>query len=340
MDAMKTIRWGMIGCGDVTEVKSGPAFQKAEGSSLVACMRRNAGLAEDYARRHQIPRWYADADSLINDPEVDAVYIATPPSSHCQYAIACAQAGKPVYVEKPMAVTFAQCQDMIAACRSGGVPLFVAYYRRSLPRFLKIKEFIDSGAIGQVRAVSVLLSQPPAPDELDPLNRSWRVIPEIAGGGRFVDMACHTLDFLDFALGPIREASGSASRLAALYPAEDTVCATFVFESGIHGSGCWCFASSVTTDWTEIIGSSGKIGFASFENRPIQVTDSSGTGFVEIGHPEHIQQSFIQTIVDELNGRGTCPCKGETGARTTWIIDQILARYRTHELEKRRHEGN
>jgi len=319
----------MIGCGDVTEVKSGPAFQKAEGSALVACMRRTAELAEDYARRHQVPRWYADAGSLIRDPEVDAIYIATPPSSHREYVVAAAQAGKPVYVEKPMALSFAECQEMTSACRLSGVPLFVAYYRRALPRFLKIKELIDGGAVGQVRAVNILLSQPPEPDEIDPLNPSWRVVPEIGGGGRFVDMACHTLDFLDFALGPMRLAHGYASCLARLYPAEDTVSAAFVFQSGILGTGCWCFAASERMDWTEVIGSAGKLGFSTFGTRPIELTSASGSTLFEVENPEHIQQPFIQTIVDELNGHGTCPCKGEAGARTTWVMDQILASHRS-----------
>ena len=165
---MRTIRWGIIGCGNVTEVKSGPGFQKATNSALVAVMRRNAALAEDYARRHGVPRWYADAQALIADPEVDAVYVATPPASHMEYALACARAGKPVYVEKPMARTLAECEAMIDACRSAGVPLFVAYYRRTLPRFLKIKELVESGALGDVRLVTVTLHQKPAPDDADP----------------------------------------------------------------------------------------------------------------------------------------------------------------------------
>ena len=144
---MKQVRWGIIGCGDVTEVKSGPALQKAEGSQLVAVMRRNGALAQDYARRHGVPRWYDDAQQLIDDPEVDAVYIATPPHMHKEYTLAVARAGKPVYVEKPMALNAAECQEMIDACHSAGVPLFVAYYRRALPRFVKVKELVDSGVI-------------------------------------------------------------------------------------------------------------------------------------------------------------------------------------------------
>jgi Oxidoreductase family, NAD-binding Rossmann fold len=149
---MRTIRWGIIGCGDVTEVKSGPGFQKANHSRLVAVMRRTGELARDYARRHGVPRWYDNAEALINDPEVDAVYIATPPVAHKDYTLLCARAGKPVYVEKPMALNYQECQFMLRACRAAGLPLFVAYYRRALPRFLKVKQLIDTHAIGEVRS--------------------------------------------------------------------------------------------------------------------------------------------------------------------------------------------
>ena len=118
-------RWGIIGCGDVTEVKSGPALQKATGSALVAVMRRDLSKAQDYARRHGVPRAYNSADALINDPEVDAVYIATPPSSHCALTLAVAAAGKPCLVEKPMAMNHGECRRMIEACAARGVPLWV-----------------------------------------------------------------------------------------------------------------------------------------------------------------------------------------------------------------------
>jgi 1,5-anhydro-D-fructose reductase (1,5-anhydro-D-mannitol-forming) len=107
------IRWGMIGCGDVTEVKSGPGFQKAAGSALMAVMRRNGGLAADYARRHGVPRCYDRADALLADDEVDAVYIATPPDTHADYALLAAAASKPAYVEKPMARHTPECDRMI-----------------------------------------------------------------------------------------------------------------------------------------------------------------------------------------------------------------------------------
>lgn len=192
---MKTIRWGIIGCGNVTEVKSGPAFQKARNSELVAVMRRNGKLAEDYARRHNVPRWYDNAESLIHDSDVDAVYIATPPSFHKDFALAVAGAHKPVYVEKPMALNYSGCLEIIEACEKASVPLFTAYYRRALPRFLKVKSLIDEGVIGTTRGVNVRLYQPVSAEDKKG-TRNWRVDPTIAGGGYFVDLGCHMIDLL------------------------------------------------------------------------------------------------------------------------------------------------
>ena len=321
---MRTIRWGIIGCGDVTEVKSGPGFQKATSSSLVAVMRRRGDLAKDYALRHGVPRWYDDAEALIHDPEVDAVYIATPPAFHKDYTLLAAQAGNPVYVENPIALNFAECQVMLQACRAAGVPLFVAYYRRALLRFLKIKELIDAQAIGAVRFVSVTLHQPVSREKPNEQTLPWRVVPDIAGGGYFVDLASHMLDFLDYLLGPIRHVHGFASNQARRYPAEDIVTGTFVFESGVHGVGTWCFSGFVWWDQTEIVGNEGKITYSTFDARPIVLTTSGGTREYAYDYPAHIQQPLIQTVVDDLNGAGTCPSTGESAARTTWVMDQML----------------
>jgi predicted dehydrogenase len=321
---MQTIRWGILGCGDVTEVKSGPGFQKAAHSSLAAVMRRTGDLARDYAQRHGVPRWYDDADALIADPQVDAVYIATPPASHKDYTLRCARAGKPVYVEKPMALNFDECQDMLRACHDARVPLFVAYYRRALPRFLKVKELIGSGAIGAVRFVNLMLYQPPSPGDRDPQAPPWRVKPEIAGGGRFVDLASHMLDFLDFVVGPIRQVEGFASNQAGWYPAEDIVTGTFVFESGVHGTGAWCFTGFERCDRTEIVGTGGAIVYSTFDTRPIVVTTPEGRTEFSYDSPPHVQQPLIQAVVDDLNGRGACPSTGQSAARTSWVMDRML----------------
>lgn len=324
---MPIVRWGIIGCGNVTEVKSGPGFQKAKNSSLVAVMRRTGHLAADYARRHGVPKWYNNAEALINDPDVDAVYIATPPASHKAYTLAAARAGKPVYVEKPMALNHAECQEMLTACQSAGVPLLVAYYRRMLPRFLKVKELLDHGAIGPARFVTITLAMPPHPDELDPHRLPWRVLPHLAGGGRFVDLASHTFDFLDYVLGPIDTVSGMAGNQAGLFPAEDIVTGAFSFKSGVQGVGTWCFTAYTETDSVEIVGAQGKISFATFADAPVRLTTAADTVAFHLPHPPHVQQPLIQTVVDELTGLGRCPSTGASAARTNWVMDQLLQSY-------------
>lgn len=326
---MARIRWGIIGCGDVTEVKSGPALQKAEGSELMAVMRRSADRAADYARRHGVPKWYDDAGALIADADVDAVYIATPPDSHAAYTLMAADAGKPVYVEKPMARTHSECVEMVAACERAQLPLFVAYYRRRLPAFLQVRSLLRDGAIGEVRMVIVRITGPPSGPDHRSEDLPWRVRPEVAGDGYFFDLGSHQLDLLDYLLGPIADAAGSAANQAGLYAANDAVCATFRFESGVMGTGSWCFTAfdSGRTDRTEIIGSAGGISYSAFDLAAPVVLERDG-GNVEkftFPPPDHVQQPLIQTVVDDLLGRGSCPSTGQSAARTSRVLDQIVA---------------
>ncbi|WP_204955093.1 Gfo/Idh/MocA family protein [Metabacillus crassostreae] len=322
---LEKVRWGIIGCGDVTEVKSGPAFQKVKNSELVAVMRRTGELARDYAQRHNVPKWYADADALINDPDVDAVYIATPPGSHKEYTIKVAEAGKPVYVEKPMALNWAECNEMIAACKKARVPLFVAYYRRAQPRFVKIKELLDTNVIGEIRFVSTTQYQKASEDVKNSTNPPWRVQPELSGGGLFFDLASHTLDILDYLLGPIKETKGFASNQAGFYQAEDIVTGTYRFESGIHGVGNWCFSAFEDEDVNEIVGSKGSITFSTFGNDPIVLKTANGVETWNFERPQHVHQPLIETIVSDLTG-GTnlCQSTGESGARTNLIMEEMV----------------
>ena len=324
MTKMKTVKWGIIGCGNVTEVKSGPAFRQAHGSELVAVMRRNAEKARDYAQRHHVKKWYDDASRLVSDPEVNAVYVATPPSSHKEYVLLAARAGKPVYVEKPMALNYRECRQMNAACAEAGIPLFVAYYRRALPRFLKIKSLIENGAVGDVQFVNVVLHQPPSEADVNG-TYNWRTLPEITGGGYFTDLACHTLDILQFFFGDIISADGNAVNKAGLYPAEDSVVAHFIFSSGVQGTGAWCFAAYDRLDRVEITGTRGKITFATFGNSSVTLETSAGRQQFDLPNPATIQQPLIQTVVDELLGTGKCPSTGLTAAKTNWVMDRILS---------------
>ena len=328
MNPLQEVRWGIIGCGNVCEVKSAPAMQQAPHSRLVAVMRRNGEKAADYARRHGVPRWYDDADRLINDPEVNAVYIATPPGSHAAYTLQAARAGKPVYVEKPMARTYAECREMIAACRDAGVPLFVAYYRRTLPMFLQVKRWIDDGRIGQVRFADIRLLQSRDPGLIADSEANWRVFPNIAGGGYFYDLASHQLDYLDFLFGPVKEVKGIKANQAGYYPAEDIVAASFAFQSGVVGNGLWCFTTSKAAEREEVIiaGDKGKISFATFGAPEARlVADDGSQEHCRLEHPKHIQQFLVEQIVAALRGENIAVVsKGETAARTNWVMESVF----------------
>jgi predicted dehydrogenase len=278
-----------------------------------------------------VPKWYDDAEALLHDPEVNAIYIATPPDAHLEYTLRAAEAGKPVYVEKPMARTHEECLAMVKACATAKVPLFVAYYRRALPNFLKVKSIIEEGLIGEIRSVDIRLIKSREPDILNGIKgeENWRVQPDIAGGGYFFDLASHQLDFLDFLFGPIGAAYGMAANQADLYPAEDLVMGTFQFGNGILGQGLWCFNSSDVSnlDETTIIGSKGQVSFAYFgDNRVRLAVDGEEEKVFTFDMPMHIQQPLIQQVVNELRGEGKCVSTGFSGARTNWVMGEICRR--------------
>ncbi|MSU49298.1 MAG: Gfo/Idh/MocA family oxidoreductase [Opitutus sp.] len=316
------VRWGIIGCGDVTEVKSGPGFQKAAGSQLVAVMRRNGALAADYARRHGVPRSYDNAAALIANPEVDAVYVATPPDSHADYALMIAAAGKPAYVEKPMARHAPECDRMVQAFAAAQLPLFVAYYRRRLPRFMLVEEILQQGALGRITGISYR--------QAAPFHRGapiWRVDAATAGAGHFLDVGSHTLDALDYLFGPLTDLAGTAANLGSDYAVEDTVALSFRTATGVPGAASWDFASAVAHDAFTISGTEGQLGFSTFGNEAIRLESAAGVKMFERPNPPHVAQPLIQSVVDDLLGRGVCPSTGESARRTTRVMDVALNAY-------------
>ena len=326
---LKNVRWGIIGVGNVTEVKSGPAFYKTENSELVAVMRRDAEKVADYAKRHKISKYYTNALDLINDPEVDAVYIATPFDSHANYAIKTMRAGKPVYVEKPMARNFAECREMLKVSEETGMPLWVAYYRRTLPAFLKIKQLIEQNTIGKPLLVNVKLYKQADERGKTQDEMHWHVFPEIAGAGHFFDLASHQFDYLDFVFGPVTNVKGNASNLAGLYPAEDAVSGTWKHESGVVGNGSWCFVvdESSEIDEIEIVGEKGRISLPCFSPGNLKLTTESGKSEMTFNNPEHISQNLVEQVVNELCGIGKCVSTGVSAARTSWVLDEMVKEY-------------
>lgn len=326
--AERQIRWGFIGCGEVTEKKSGPAFSLVPGSSVVAVMSRNAERARSYAERHNIPRWYTDAQALLDDPEVNAVYIATPPSSHVTYAIMAMKSGKPVYVEKPLAATYDECIRVNRVSRETGVPCFVAYYRRYLPYFQKVKEIVESGQIGKVVGVQIRFAVPPRDLDYNRKQLPWRVQRDIAGGGYFYDLAPHQLDLLQEIFGPIMRVSGFCTNRAGLYESEDTVSASFQFLDGLPGSGTWCFCAhdSARTDRIQIIGDSGQICFSVFTYEPIHLHTEQGVQELVIPNPPHVQMPLIQQVVEHLQHKSICRMDSVSATSVNWVMDKILGK--------------
>jgi predicted dehydrogenase len=314
------VRWGILGCGDVTEVKSGPALQKAARSSLVAVMRRDAAKAKDYAERHGVARWYADADALIADPEVDAVYVATPPSSHEELTGKALNAGKPVLVEKPMATTVAACDRMVAAAEAAGQSLTVAYYRRALPRFEKLRALIAEGAIGTPRVAQIthLMPRGTRPDI------GWKVDPETGGGGIFVDVQSHTIDWLQYVFGAARDVTGLTARQAGDYAAED-----FVGFTGLVGavavSALCAYAVAESREAVTIHGDSGSLAMSFFRQTPITLRSGDRVETFDIADPPHVHQPLIERLVAHLLDGAPNPCPGEDARLTNKVLAAIYA---------------
>ena len=326
---MKKINWGIIGCGDVTELKSGPAFNKVKNSSLVAVMRRDATKAKDYAKRHNVPRWYSDASMLINDPEINAIYIATPPSTHEAYTLAALAAGKPVYVEKPMTVSYEAAINMVETAHKKNIKLVVAHYRREQPLFKKIKQLIDNKVIGESRFVRLDCYKKALTQEaLTDIRNVWRVDPTISGGGLFHDLAPHQLDLMHYFFGEAKSITGLATNQAGLYTAEDTVAGSMLFNNGVVFTGLWSFGIADVTekDLCEITGTYGKISFSVFDGHTITVTINDTIEQFTFNTLQHVQQPMIEKVVAYFLDESANPCSGHDGALVMKWMEEMTGK--------------
>lgn len=306
---MKDITWGILGCGDVTEVKSGPAFNNVTNSKIEAVMRRDANKAANYAKRHQIEKWYANADNLINDPKINSIYIATPPAFHKEYAIQAMRAGKNVYIEKPITLTVDECEKLIEVEKQTNQKVTVAHYRRALPLFLKLKDLIASGIIGKIRIIDLKLLQKPNSDMIAQTDENWRLNPEISGGGLFYDLAPHQLDIMVYIFGAPILSQGFSKNQAKNSLADDITLGQILFKNDIAFSGIWNFNASPDNEieQCEIIGSEGKIIFSFFGNEMALIKNGQTEVFV-FENPAHVQQNMIEKTVNHFLDKEENPC--------------------------------
>ena len=321
---MHKINWGIIGCGDVTELKSGPAFNKVNNSCLVAVMRRDAAKAKDYAQRHGVPLWYEDAAQLIGNPDVNAIYIATPPDSHEQYTEAAINAGKAVYVEKPMSLNAASALRMLQKAEEENVKLVVAHYRNAQPMFIKIKEMLHQHAIGKIKEVQLnYFTKPLSELEMALPKQAWRINPAISGGGLFHDLAPHQLGLMLYFFGEVKAASGTSGNLNGLYAADDTVNGNIIFKNDVEFNGHWNFNALANEERDECIitGAGGSIRFSVFGRQQITLSIDGKETLFSFEPLLHVQQPMIEKVVQYFLGKAPNPCKPEEGVEVMKLMD-------------------
>ena len=319
---MKTITWGILGCGDVAEIKSGPAFAKVKNSELLAVMRRDSEKAADFARRHNVGQWYDDAADLLKNEAINSIYIATPPSTHLHYAVMALEAGKNVYLEKPMALSAPEAREIAAAVNKSKTKLTMAHYRRRLPAFIKVKKLIDQAKIGAVRFVDLRILQPKKSAIIAAAETNWRLDPKISGGGYFHDLAPHQLDMMYYIFGEIKAHHSFSASHNPDYDADDLVTMIINFKNGVQFNGVWCFsvAENDTQDECVIYGSEGRITF-SFYGEKVTVIKNGEDEIFNFKNPAHVQQPMIEATVNYFLGKTENPCAAEEGVVIMDLID-------------------
>lgn len=320
------ISWGMVGTGDVTEIKSGPAFYQAQGSRLHAVFNRTYQKAVDYAGRHGVPVVHETLEALLADARVDAVYVATPPVTHRELALRVIAAGKPLCLEKPMAMTGAECDEIVAAAEAANVPVYVTYYRRSMEKFLKIRELLSEGRIGRLSSVQVRQCQQIPGTVREGGEVPWRFEPDIGGGGILVDMGSHVLDILDFLVAPICKIKGFSANTGGCYEAEDVTGAAMMFDNGIVGSALFNFNADCWCDRIEITGEQGAICFSCFTDEPVELHVDGRAERYDFTAPSPIYLPFVENVLARL-GSGDRRGDVETAGRPNHLLDQLLKAY-------------
>lgn len=322
---LESLNWGMIGCGNVTDVKSAPCYQKVPGFNLVGVTNRTLSKAQTFATQNNIEHIFENAKALVESKHIDAVYIATPPDSHLEYASLVASVGKPCCIEKPLAPSYAESEAILKAFQGSQTPLFVAYYRRSLPRFEKVKLWLEQKVIGDIRHIQWNYCRPPSESDLAKVA-NWRTDKNVAYGGYFDDLASHGLNLFEFLLGEISDAHGTVANQQKLYSACDSIAGVWLHENNITGTGFWNFASHLYRDEVEILGSDGELRFSVFEDQPVRYSNRSTSEEIFIANPENVQIHHVENMRRHLNGSAYHPSTGESGVKTAWVMDKILGK--------------
>ena len=318
MEIKGKVHWGIIGCGDVAEVKSGPAFQKVPNSYLLSVMRRDQVKVKDFAKRHHVSNCTTSASELINNNCVNAIYIATPPSSHLEYALEALKTNKNVYLEKPMVLNSNEAQKLIAAAHRSKSKITVAHYRRYLPVYIKVKELLEAAIIGQLSKVEITIAQSKKAAIIAKTAVNWRIDTAISGGGYFHDIAPHQIDLMCYYFGEIDTIKGIE---VEKYKQDNKVVKGAIqFKSGLQFTGSWNFNAQEDADNCTIYGEKGSISF-SFYSTEVIVTVNDKEEVYQFENPKHVQQPMIAETVGFFLGKNTNPCTIKEAAVVTKVMD-------------------
>lgn len=319
-----TLRWGLIGSGDIVRKRVAPALRDIEASELLAVCRGRADLAESFAKEFGARRWYPDVATLLADPDIDAVYIATPVYLHATHAIAAANAGKHVLCEKPMAMNVLECDAMIAACKANAVALGIAYYRHMYPAVAAIKRIIASGEIGAVAMAQVNAFEyfDPAPDH----PRHWFTVKAKAGGGPMFDFGCHRLEVLVDVFGPVREATSMVGNVTRFErDVEDTAIALLSFERAGYATLSVTHASNEPQDTLDIYGTKGSIHVAPLNSGEVRVRVDGAERIESLPPATNIHAPLIEEFMEAVAAGRAPAVNGEMGRVVAALVERIYA---------------
>jgi predicted dehydrogenase len=320
---MRKVGWGLIGCGDISRKRVAPALRDLENCELVAVSRADAARAEAFAAEFGAKRWHADWRELVADPEVEAVYVATPVRLHAEQAIAAAEAGKHVLCEKPMALNVAECARMNAAAGANGVRLGVAYYRRFYPVVERIKAILESGEIGKavVAQMNAFERFEPGPEH----PRRWLLDKGQSGGGPMFDFGCHRVEVLLNLFGDVSQVKGLASNVLFAREVEDTASALLQFERGPQAVLTVSHAAREPQDTLEVFGSEGSVRSDVLNEGKLKVRTAAGERLeTHVPHPNlhsPLIEDFARAVVEGRPPR----VDGRTGQKVSEILEQIYA---------------
>jgi predicted dehydrogenase len=318
---MHTLKWGIIGCGDIVRRRVAPALATLPGCAIAAVARRNPDGLEDCCRELQAGRGHADWRDLVQEAAIDAVYIATPVSVHCEQVLGALENGKHVLCEKPLGMNAAECRQMLAASRQGAAALGVAYYRHYYPAVLRLKEIIASGEIGDVLSMTLTACETFLPEKTHP--RRWILDKARAGGGSLMDFGCHRIEILLHLLGRETAAGGVWGNVYNDHDVEDTATLAVCFETGATGVVSVTRGGTLERDVVQVQGTRGVAQVDHLNGGWLTVTGDAGTRQETLPCHANPHLPLIEAFCRAIEEKRPPDVGAETGWRVQRIIDAV-----------------